>query len=169
MKNLFKPKGTKFIDYNDLEDTQDMYNIEEENDNLTLDIYNSNKLDSIRMHDIKNNLEKSDRNELLILMKVTIIQNLLLNLMLRHMGSAVLKALSLNFNEEKTIYILNRTFEKSKRLAKEYNAIAIENLSDIKNLNIDAFVIGVRPIDCDQLFNELSTYDIENKLIISMV
>lgn len=84
------------------------------------------------------------------------------------MGSAILEQYA-NKNKDNEIFILNRNLENSKLLAEKNNVRYLTDLTEIKNIKFDIFIIGVRPIDCAKLFESLDEIDISNSLIISMV
>ncbi|AGR41147.1 pyrroline-5-carboxylate reductase family protein [Spiroplasma taiwanense] len=84
------------------------------------------------------------------------------------MGEAVLKSVTDNLNNDE-ISIINRNLLKSKKISEKYNCKFLTQFEEIKSIKFDIYIIGVRPIDINQVLIDLDKIDISNSLIISMV
>lgn len=89
---------------------------------------------------------------------------------LGHMGGALVSGIGKNPKANVELYGYNREIEKAKALARKIPQLQIlKELHELESKEIDIIVIGVRPVDFDDLCKTLNKYNLQGKTIISMV
>ncbi|ATZ16709.1 pyrroline-5-carboxylate reductase [Entomoplasma freundtii] len=89
---------------------------------------------------------------------------------LGHMGGSLVSGIAKKAIPGVELYGFNKDVEQAENLAKKIgNFKILKNLQDLEKAAIDVIVIGVRPIDFNELAEELNQYNLANKTIISMV
>ncbi|ATZ21251.1 pyrroline-5-carboxylate reductase family protein [Mesoplasma tabanidae] len=88
---------------------------------------------------------------------------------LGHMGSALIKGILKNSNNNVEIFGYDAIKETQQKAIKNMEGLkSLKKLSEIQDKNIDFIVIGTRPIDVEPLCKEIDELDINKKTIICM-
>lgn len=84
-----------------------------------------------------------------------------------HMGQAIIKGLKAARLKE-GILIFDKNRKKSRKISKDLRVKEAKNLKDLVKTS-KAIIICVRPQDIDNLLSNISGFELQNKLIISIV
>ncbi len=80
-----------------------------------------------------------------------------------NMGQAYIKSL-----KKEEIYFVEKNIELIEKIEKETNAKHLENIKSLVE-NVEVIVLAIKPQVLDSVLDQLSTFDLDGKVIISLV